>query len=152
MYSLYNVERSDDGLSYTFTTRFNIKYQITLISYPLGDVSVFSLSLYPESEASVKPDYLIKNTVVKVIADVLLNDVNSIFYICDTADSREDKRHTAFEYWYQKAVKEHPYVDKYDYCLISENGYPINASLLTNKDNPLAPYIIEEFKKAMQGS
>ena len=150
MYNLYDVKRSDDGLNYTFTTRSNIEYQIALISYPLGDVSAFSLSLYPESDPSTAPDYWIKNTVINIIGEILKNDSNSVFYVCDTADGRQNKRHLAFEYWFQKSNSEYKYVKKYDYCIVSENGYPINASILLNVNNPLANYLIEAFEKAME--
>lgn len=80
--NLYKIELSENGLTYTFTTRYQIKYQLALTTYLLGEVNAFSLSLYPETEPT-HFDYWIKNTVISIIADILLKDSNVIFYICD---------------------------------------------------------------------
>ncbi|RYY06501.1 MAG: hypothetical protein EOP43_06170 [Sphingobacteriaceae bacterium] len=149
MQNLYNIEPSEDGLTYYFTTKFNIRYQLALTVYPLGDVNAFSLSLYPDSEPT-QIDYRIKNTVIKFVADILLKDTNVIIYVCDTEDNREDKRHIAFEYWYNKASKVYTYISKYNYCIVSENGYKLNSSILYNSNNFLESYIIQEFKKALE--
>ena len=149
MLNLYKVEPSEDGLTYTFTTRFNIKYTLALTTYFLGEVKAFSLSLYPETE-TVHFDYWIKNTVVQIIGDILLNDANVIFYICDNEDEREAKRYNVFEYWYQQAAKDYPYVNKYNHQLYSQNGYNLYSSILYNADNFLESYIIAEFKKALE--
>ncbi len=148
MLNLYKIEPSEDGLTYHFTTRFNITYQLALTAYPLGEVNAFSLSLYPDKEPT-QIDYWIKNTVVKIVADILLKESNVIIYVCDNEDNREDKRHIAFEYWYKKASKIYTYINKYDYFIVSENGYKLNSSILYNSNNFLESYIIEEFKKAL---
>lgn len=148
MLHLYNVKRSEDGLSYTFTTRFNITYKLALTTYLLGEVNAFSLSLYPESEPQ-QVDYWIKNTVIKIIGDILAKDSNVIFYVCDSEDEREDQRHNVFEYWFVKASVVYTYIKKYSYCIKSENGYNLNSSILYNADNYLEKYIIDEFKIAL---
>lgn len=151
MPSYYNVEPSEDGLTYTFTTRYNVKYQLALTTYLLGDVNAFSISLYPETEPAPF-DYWIKNTVIKIIGEILLKDSNVVFYVCDSDDDREDKRYNVFEYWYKKAANTYPYISKFDYCIQSENGYKLNSSILYNADNFLRNYIIDEFKKALEQS
>lgn len=148
MQNLYNVEPSEDGLTYSFTTRYGIVYKLALTTYQLGEVSAFSLSLYPETETNVI-DYWIKNTVVKLIADILNKESNVIFYICDSEDERQDSRHRVFEYWYQKSAEYFYYISKYNHCVISEHGYTLNASILYNNENPLGSMVIEEFKKEL---
>lgn len=112
----------------------------------MADIKVLSLSLYPDKE-HVTFDYRIKNTIVKFVGDILINDTNVIIYVCDNLDGREDKRHNVFEYWYQQAASHYNYVEKYNHSVFSENGYMINASLIYNKNNFLADYIIDNFKK-----
>ncbi|OOQ57437.1 DUF6169 family protein [Mucilaginibacter pedocola] len=119
-----------------------------MISYQLGEINAFSLSLYPDTEPS-HVDHWIKNTVIKVIGDILEKDSNVIFYICDSEDNRHDKRHLVFEYWYQKSAEVYAYVSKFNYAAVSENGYPINASVLYNNQNPLGDLIIESFKSEL---
>lgn len=148
MQNLYNVVPSEDGLTYTFTTRYNIIYQLALISYQLGEINAFSLSLYPDTEPT-HVDYWIKNTVIKLIGDILEKESNVIFYICDSEDNRHDKRHVIFEYWYQRSAEDFYYISKFNYIAISENGYPINASVLYNNLNPLGNLIIESFKSEL---
>ncbi|EHQ30015.1 DUF6169 family protein [Mucilaginibacter paludis] len=151
MQNRYNVEPSEDGLTYTFTTRYDIKYHLALTTYQIGEVSAFSLSLYPDEEPQ-KVDYWIKNTVIKVIGDILNKESNVIFYICDSDDDRQDKRHLIFDYWYQKSSEHFYYISKYNHCFKSEHGYQINSSVLYNNQNPLDDFIIEEFKKALEYS
>jgi hypothetical protein len=122
-----------------------------LTSYYIGDVSTFSLSLYPDAEIK-QLDLWIKNTVVKVVGDFLKKDSNVIFYVCDNEDDREDKRHLVFDYWYEKSKNEYDYIEKYNYSVMSDNGYKINSSILYNKENYLADYLIDQFKQLMQSS
>lgn len=149
MPNLYSVKPSKDGSTYIFTTRFNITYQLALTTYPLGEVNAFSLSLYPETEPT-QIDYWIKNTIINFIGDILLNDSNVLFYVCDSEDEREDKRHQVFEYWFKKASATYTYIKKYNHCIYSENGYKLNSSLLYNANNLLEDYIVAEFRKALE--
>jgi hypothetical protein len=145
----YNVSSSDDGLIYTFITRFNIKYTLVLIAYRMGEISTFSLSLYPETEVAIF-DYWIKNTVIKVIVEFLERDTNTVFYVCDSDDGKEEQRHKVFEYWYKKEVELHQFIGKYNYSFQSENGYKVNSSIIYNKQNYLSGYIIEQFRNEMR--
>ena len=148
MQNLYNVEPSEDGLTYTFITRFGITYKLALTTYHIGEVSAFSLSLYPETETN-KLDYWIKNTVVKIIGDILNKDSSVIFYVCDAGDARQGKRALVFEYWYKKSADCFCYVSKYNHKIVSENGYQIEASILYNNENPLGQHIVDMFKKEL---
>ena len=114
----------------------------------MGEVRVFSLSLYPETETLIF-DYWVKNTVIKILADFLKKDANVIFYVCDSIDKREDQRHKVFEYWYNKASELHDFIAKYNYSMQSVNGYQINSSILYNKNNYLSDYIISQFEEEM---
>lgn len=117
----------------------------------IEDVSTFSLSLYPDEETNMF-DFWVKNTVVKIIGEFLRKDSNTIFYVCDSTDDREAKRHNVFEYWYDRSKAEYDFVGKHDYVIRSSYGYEIYSSLLFNIDNPLAGYIIEKFQRLMDES
>ncbi|MFI5138636.1 MAG: DUF6169 family protein [Sphingobacteriales bacterium] len=149
MQNFYDVNSSADGLINTFTTRFNIEYSLTLTSYQMGEIRVFSLSLYPDNENNVF-DYWVKNTVIKIISEFLRTDSNIVFYVCDSEDGEEDKRHRVFEYWYAKAIELHEFIAKYNYTIKSENNYTVNSSIIYNRDNYLSDYIIQEFKKQIE--
>ena len=151
MQSHYDIEPSEDGLSYTFTTKNNIKYKVALTVYPLGEVSAFSLALYPDEGFEPHPglDLKIKNTIAKIVGDILLNDANTVFYVCDSFDDKEDQRHNVFEYWYEKCKQDHNYVAKVNHQFTSIHNYTINSSLLYNIENPLAYHIVQWFKDAM---
>jgi hypothetical protein len=149
--SHYDIESSDDGLSYTFTTKFSIRYKIALIVYPLGDISAFSFSLDPDEgfEPAATLDFKIKNTVAKIIADILAKEENTVFYVCDSFDGKETQRHNVFEYWYEKCKHHHDYVAKVNHQFTSIHNYTIYSTLLYNQNNPLAESIIGWFKEAM---
>lgn len=115
----------------------------------MGEVRVFSISLYPDRENNIF-DYWIKNTVIRVISDFLKKDANVIFYVCDNEDQKEDQRYRVFEYWYSKAIDFNDYIAKFDYVVKSQNDYTINSSILYNKENYLADYIIQQFKNQME--
>lgn len=147
----YDIEPSEDGLTYSFVTKSNLKYLLALTTYQLGDVKAFSLSLYPESAKDVPRefDYRIKCTVVEIIGKILKEESNTVFYVCDIEDNKSDQRQLVFEYWYQKAKDLHNYIKKYNHSTVSENGYVVNSSLLYNFHNPLSQYIIDKFKEEM---
>ena len=115
----------------------------------MGEVRIFSLSLYPETDTTIS-DYWIKNTVINILSDFLKKDHNVIFYVCDNMDEREDQRHKVFEYWYKKATAMHEFIAKYNYEFHSKYGYKINSSIIYNKNNYLSDYIIEQFKKEIE--
>jgi hypothetical protein len=115
----------------------------------MGDVKVFSLSLYQETETNIF-DYWVKNTVIQVISQFLKKDSNVIFYICDNEDEKEDQRHKVFKYWYIKAIELHDFIGMYNYTIQSQNGYKVNSSMLFNKENYLSDYIIEQFKEEIK--
>lgn len=83
MQSHYNIEPSEDGLSYTFVTKNNIKYKVALTIYPLGEVSAFSLAVYPDEGFEPHPglDLRIKNTIAKIVGDILLM-MRTQFFMC----------------------------------------------------------------------
>jgi hypothetical protein len=149
LHNRYKVDLDESGLIYSFTTRFNVKYNLILTVYQIAGVKSYSLSLYPDKEINVF-DYWIKNTVIKVIADILAIDANVIFYVCDNMDGKEDERHIIFDYWYEKAKSTYSFIGKYDYCFDSEHGYKLNTSVLFNKENILSAYIIENFIKSFE--
>jgi hypothetical protein len=115
----------------------------------MGEVRVFSLSLYLDSENNIF-DYWVKNTVIKIIAEFLKNDSNVVFYVCDMEGEKEDQRHKVFEYWYSKAVELYQFIAKYNYIVKSENDYTIYSSILYNRENYLSEYIIQQFKDQME--
>jgi len=149
--SHYDVEPSEDGLSYTFTTKNKIRYKLALTIAPLGEVSAFSISLYPDEGYEPFPglDFRIKNTISKIVGAILSVDSNTVFYVCDSLDGQEDKRHKVFEYWYDQCKHDHPYVSKITHQFTSINSYTINSTLLYNRENPLADHVIKWFKDAM---
>jgi hypothetical protein len=149
--SHYDIESSEDGLSYTFTTKNDIRYKVALIIYPLGEVSAFSLNLYPDEghEPAPKLDFRIKNTVAMIIGNILSKEGNTVFYVCDSLDDKQEQRHNVFEYWYEKCKHEHHHVAKINHQFTSVNNYTINSTLLYNWENPYAEDIIKWFKEAM---
>jgi hypothetical protein len=112
----------------------------------MGEVRVFSLSLYPDKETNVF-DYRVKNTVIRIISEFLRTDTKVVFYVCDIEDEKEDKRHKVFEYWYSKQTELHEFIGKFNYVFKSRNNYTLNSSILNNKDNYLSDFIIQQFKQ-----
>lgn len=151
MPSHYDIKPSDDGLSYTFTTKFDIRYKVALIIYPLGEVSAFSFSLDPDEgfEPARALDFRIKNTVAKIIADILAKEENTVFYVCDSLDGKEAQRHNVFEYWYERCKLNHDYVAKVSYQFTSVHNYTLYSTLLYNQNSPLSDSIVSWFKDAM---
>lgn len=115
----------------------------------MGEVRIFSLSLYPDVEIK-SFDYWVKNTVVLILSEFLKNDSNVVVYVCDSEDERENQRHKVFQYWYAKEFELHRFIAKYDFITTSKNGYTINSSLIYNRDNYLADFIIQQFKEVME--
>ena len=147
----YDIEPSDDGLSYSFITKHDIKYIVALVIYPIGEISAFSLSLDLDEGFDPAPglDFKIKNTCSKIISDILLNDSNTVFYVCENLDGKSEKRHKAFEHWFDTCKGKYDHVGKLNHQFTSVNQYVINSSLLFNVANPLMPQIIEWFKEVM---
>ena len=101
MQSLYEVKSSDDGLTYFFTTKHDLKYIVALTTNDSLGVKAFYLNIYPEDEKTISPiDFWIKNTVIDIIGRILNKEENVIIYVCESLDGKEEKRHNAFTRWH----------------------------------------------------
>lgn len=62
----------------------------------------------------------IKNTVIKILKEVMSTRCHSLVYICDNSDGRAECRELLFEKYYQE-MEEDSEVDKYVRSLCDEN-------------------------------
>jgi hypothetical protein len=145
----YDVIPSSDGLSYTFTNKFGIKFILTFFEQPIGTFIAYSFSIYPQGDNN-EFDPRIKITVIKVISDILRKEENLLFYVCDSTDDNSCKRNMVFNYWFEKEKTNHTHVEKYDYSVDTIHGYTINSSLLYNVNNVNYSIIIDEFNKEIE--
>jgi Family of unknown function (DUF6169) len=67
----------------------------------------------------LKEDIKVKNTVLKILEDVMTNRCHSIVYICDNSDGRAECRELLFDRYYDE-IQEESEIEKYVKSLCDE--------------------------------
>ncbi|MBK0370714.1 DUF6169 family protein [Flavobacterium agrisoli] len=68
----------------------------------------------------IAKDDKIKNTVLKILEEVMSNRCHSVVYICDNSDGKAECRELLFEKYYEE-IEEHSKIEKYVRSLCDEN-------------------------------
>jgi len=154
--NLYNIIKLDKG--YSFVTDKGITFVIFIekssFSPPYGDF-LFDFSFLPvvpkhkRNKEQNGFDHKVCNTLINFIKDLFHQDNrNSILFICDSSDRREEYRKRLFDNWFTKCSYEK--FEKLDFKLVNEGddySIPTYISVVTLKDNPHLEQL-EEFAKS----
>jgi hypothetical protein len=124
---IYNVEFTDG--SYYF-------YELPL------DVPVFELNI-KALNALIQPfDKRVEITIVEIISMFFNNNKNSLIYVCNNLDNRQQGRSRKFNSWFNKNTT-FP-VEKYDINFTMQNII-ILASLIVHAQNDRKEELIKRF-------
>ena len=133
--SPYRVICSDKG-DYLFATDKGINYTISFTEeFPLGGCMSYQFCIHNDNKIHGSYDNKISTTIIAIIEEFFLQNLNGLLYICDTSDNREEVRNRLFIRWFKE------YADPQKYTIQSANttieGQGFYSSIIVENRNPL---------------
>lgn len=144
--SPYRVICSDKG-DYLFATDKGINYTISFTEeFPLGGCMSYQFCIHNDNKIHGSYDNEISTTIIAIIEEFFLQNLNVLLYICDTSDNREEVRNRLFIRWFKE------YADPQKYTIQSANttieGQGFYSSIIVENRNPLLDAIKADFEKS----
>ena len=144
--SPYRVICSDKG-DYLFATDKGINYTISFTEeFPLGGCMSYQFCIHNDNKIHDSYDNKISTTIIAIIEEFFLQNLNVLLYICDTSDNREEVRNRLFIRWFKE------YADPQKYTIQSANttieGQEFYSSIIVENRNPLLDDIKADFEKS----
>jgi hypothetical protein len=136
----YKVEQSEN--IYHFTTISGVSYIAYFIEIDSAEINnLYSFSF--ETDSNNTPfDPRTSVTVIKILQDFFENHQNSMLFVCDVSDGKQQARLRLFDQWY-KQHGQHQLV-KIDHQEKLPD-YQLLASLLFSKNHPEKDKILAHF-------
>ena len=147
----YNFNQQENN--YRFQTDAGVYYSVSFTdgSFYFNDfppyLSVFEFSISVVSlgdNISPPHDRRVEATVVMILKDFLSDHENSVIYVCETLDQRQQARHRKFDMWFKQNLLIIPDLEKHDIFVTYEN-LEIIASLIIHKNNLHKGEVIKMF-------
>ena len=139
------------GNKYTFITDNSVVYSIEFTDgsfyfYDLPpDILVFELNIKVLNvvDSIVQPyDKRIEATIVDILSNFFNNNKNSLIYVCNNLDSRQQARYRKFDSWFNK--NKVIQIEKYD-VNVTIQDIQILASLILHAQNPHKDLLVKLF-------
>ncbi len=134
---------SDTGVYYLVKFSEGSYYFTGFPSYL--SVFEFSISVINLGENLTPPlDYRVEATVVTILKTFLSNHENSILYICETRDNKQQARYRKFDTWFNQNLLTIPELEKHD-AYITYEDLEVLSSLIIHKENPFKDELVKLF-------
>ena len=128
----YNVAFTDGSFYFTNFPAYLSIFEFSISVITLGD------NLSPPLDRRVEA------TVVKILKTFLSNHENSILYICEAADQRQQVRYRKFDMWFRNNLTFIPELEKHD-VFVTYEDLEIIASLIIHKHNSHKDELVKLF-------
>jgi Family of unknown function (DUF6169) len=154
----YRLLRIND-LTYSFTTDTGVIYECSFVSYaeyffefPEIASKVFAFNI-DRKASTLKPrgkDQRIANTVVKIVGDFLVSQINAVVYVCDPSDGKGAARAKTFKSWFNYYEHDSYQIQQVNACLEVGNE-KLHTALLVHRKNKLKNKFVEAYLNLSDG-
>lgn len=141
--SPYRVVCSDKG-DFLFATDKGINYSISFIEeFPLGGCMSYQFCIHNDNHVHGSYDNKISTTIIVIIGEFFLQNLNVLLYLCDTSDNREEGRNRLFIRWFKEYADPRKYTIQSASATIEGQGF--YSSIIVENRNPLLNAIKTDF-------
>lgn len=154
----YRLLRIND-LTYSFTTDAGVVYQCSFVSYaeyffeyPEIASKVFAFNI-DRKDSTLKPrgkDPKIADTVVKIVGDFLVSQINAVVYVSDPSDGKGVARSKKFKSWFNYYEHDSIQIQQVNSCLEVGNE-KLHTALLVHRKNKLKNKFVEAYLNLTDG-
>lgn len=147
--SPYRVTKNDATGFYVFATRFGVQYGIRFDSDDLlGIDGVYQFIIANLNNKKSPSDSDLRATIVAIVMEFFETSSNTMLYICETGDGKQDMRGRLFHSWFKAFTSEERFA-YYDAHIIEEEGVSNHASIILRRDNPNFDAVVKAFKDSV---
>jgi Family of unknown function (DUF6169) len=148
----YRLSKIND-LTYGFTTDAGVIYQCSFISYAeyffefpeiASKVYAFNIDKKNTALKTRGIDPRIADTVVKIVGDFLVSQINAVVYVCDPSDGKGNARFKKFKSWFEYYTHDSAQIVQISDFLETDSG-SLHAVLLVHKKNKLRDQFVKAF-------
>jgi Family of unknown function (DUF6169) len=139
----YYSFKTDNGFEYVcyFTPYGDYFYE-----YPEIAPKIFSFDIELKNTIN-KPkgtDKRIADTVIEIVGEFLMSQINAVVYICDPSDGKGNARFKKFQSWFEYYTHESSQIVQISDFLETDSG-SLHAVLLVHKKNKLREQFVKAF-------
>lgn len=154
---LYKVKLDTTTQTYSFTTENLIEYQLVFIdssSYFSGTSSedfvskVYSLNIDKLSDNKAVYDPVVQETVECIVSHFFEDSENSLLYVCDNTDNKQEARKRKFNKWFNDYELKSEFI-KLDEVIETPEGIH-NISMIFHQYNPFKKYLEIAYYEAVE--
>ena len=154
---LYKVILDRNNQIYSFTTASHIEYQLVFIDASLyfsGTTTeeliskIYTLNIDKVGGGKAITDTEVQKTVECIASHFFEDSENSLVYVCDTADNKQEARRRKFNKWFNDYEVKNDFI-KLDEVIHTPEAVH-NISLIYNKRNPFAFYLEQAYFEAVE--
>lgn len=144
----YCVSQATEGV-YLFSTAKGVNYSIAFMEdNPLGNCDTYQFGIRRINNVSTPHDPYVECTILAIIDEFFVSNLNVLLYICDTSDHREEARNRLFLTWFEHNAEP----ERFTICTANAEveGEGFYAAIIVEKRNPKLKEITEEFEQTAQ--
>jgi hypothetical protein len=135
------IFRTVNSVAYSVEFTDGVHYFINLP--PHIPVFEFNIKVVNVVDSIGQPyDERIEITIVAILSTFFNNNRNSLIYVCDNLDNRQEGRFRKFDIWFKKSKT--PFIEKYDIDFTVQD-IQILASLIVHAQNPDKDLLVRLF-------
>jgi Family of unknown function (DUF6169) len=141
--AFYYSFKTDNGFEYVcYFTPFGDYFH----EYPEIAPKIFSFDIELKNTIN-KPrgtDKRIADTVIEIVGEFLMSQINAVVYICDPSDGKGNARFKKFQSWVEYYTHESSQIVQISDFLETDSG-SLHAVLLVHKKNKLREQFVKAF-------
>lgn len=132
------------GTDFRFCTNAGLHYTISFKEdMPIGGCETYQFIINKVEDAHSPHDSLVRATVISIINEFFVSNLNVLLYICDTSDGREAMRNRLFVSWFEEFSETGRFTIRNANAEVEGEG--IYAAIIVENRNERLKYIIDEF-------
>lgn len=149
-FSPYKVTKNEATGFYVFTTRYGVEYGIRFDDDDLlGVDEVYQFVIANLNNKKSPRDRDLRSTIVTIVMEFFETSSNTMLYICETGDGKQDMRGRLFHSWFMSFASAERFAC-YEAHIIEEEGVSNHASIILRKDNPNFDTVVNAFQTSVQ--
>ena len=134
---------------YDFVTADGIRYSASFLEdVPLGECDTYQFGFRKKEDIHATFDANVKATLLAIINQFFIENVNVLLYICDTSDGREAKRNRLFLRWFEEFANPERFTMRAASAIIEDQGF--YAAIIVEISNPQLEAIISDFNRSAE--
>lgn len=143
--SPYELTATHEGRCYSFVTDYGVIYSVSFLEDDLMyNENVYQFIIANVNNKKSPRDSKLRKTIIEIIYAFFEEEQNTLLYICETGDGKQNMRGRLFEYWFNSSIRKSEFVF-YSAVVKDAEGISNYTAIISRIDNPNLSEVINEF-------